>query len=364
MEADIAEVGNWLGSYLRTPKEEYKLRVLDDTQDFWEAFNQFESLRLTGEERARAVELEDLFSQTQALSTAVIALEDDIEVNLAEFVELRIKLDAILDDDIQVLTHQDLAEASPVAHQMESRTNILVLLLLLVGLACGTIVAVGITRGITGPVVKLVSANQGIARGDLSQRVDVRSKDEFGILGESFNEMIHQRQQAKETLRHAHDQLELQVEDRTANLVKTNKELQQTRDLALEATQAKSVFLANKSHELRTPLNAIIGYTEMLQEQVEEMDLAECAGDLSKVQEAGHHLLDLISDVLDLSRIEAGGMEINPETLNISELVNDVVAVIHPLVEDNANTLKVNWPRNVGSRWAGKPRCGRPCLTC
>ena len=126
--------------------------------------------------------MENLFSQTQALITEVIALEDDLDGKLAEFLELRTKLHAILDDEIQMLTHQDLAEATQIAYDMEDRTYTFVLVLLLVGLACGTFIAVGITRGITFPVSKLVSASRAIARGDLSQRANIQSKDEFGIL--------------------------------------------------------------------------------------------------------------------------------------------------------------------------------------
>ena len=216
MEANIAEVGTWLGNYLRTSREEYKERLYHDADDFWEEFNKFKSLRLTEEEKARAVELEVLFSQTQDLATEIIALEDDLQRNLVEFQDLRTELDAVLDDEILVLTHQDLAEATQVAHDMEARTNTIVLLLLLGALACGTLIAVAITRGITDPVNKLVSASRAIARGDLSQRVDVQTKDEFGILGQSFNEMIAQRQQA-------YEELEIRVRERTAELSQVNE---------------------------------------------------------------------------------------------------------------------------------------------
>ena len=160
--------------------------------------------------------MEVLFSQTQDLATEIIALEDDLQRNLVEFQDLRTELDAVLDDEILVLTHQDLAEATQVAHDMEARTNTIVLLLLLGALACGTLIAVAITRGITDPVNKLVSASRAIARGDLSQRVDVQTKDEFGILGQSFNEMIAQRQQA-------YEELEIRVRERTAELSQVNE---------------------------------------------------------------------------------------------------------------------------------------------
>ena len=200
MEAEIAEVGSWLGSYLRTPRDEYKLRVFDRIQDVRTGIKQFKNLRLTAEEQSWAIELEDLFSRTEALVTEVIALEGDLEANLAEFEDLREKLDAILAEEILVLAHQDLVEATQVAHDMEARTTILVISLLLGGLVFGSITAVAITKGITGPVGKLVSANRAIAKGNLSQRVDIQSKNEFGILGESFNEMITQRQQTQDEM--------------------------------------------------------------------------------------------------------------------------------------------------------------------
>ena len=244
MEADIAEVGTWLGSYLHTPKAEYKLRVFDNIQDVQAELIQFRSLRLTEEEQHSVEELEDLFSQTQALATEIIALEDDIAANLAQFVELREKLDAILDDEIQVLTHRDLTEATQVVHDMEARTITLVFLLLLVGLASGTLVAVAITRGITGPVGKLVSASRAIARGNLSQRVDIQADDEFGILAQAFNEMIAQRQQAQE-------ELEVRVQERTAELAKVNEVMDLVDEVARIVTSTLDIDEVNEKFALQ-----------------------------------------------------------------------------------------------------------------
>ncbi len=108
------------------------------------------------------------------------------------------------------------------------------------------------------------------------------------------------------------------------------------------ANSAKSQFLASMSHELRTPLNAIIGYSEMVQEVVEELGQPELASDLTKIRTAGRHLLALINDILDLSKIEAGKMELFLETFEIRTLVDEVVATARPLVEKNANRLVVD----------------------
>jgi GAF domain-containing protein/CheY-like chemotaxis protein len=115
------------------------------------------------------------------------------------------------------------------------------------------------------------------------------------------------------------------------------------------ADRHKSEFLANMSHELRTPLNAIIGYSEMLQEEAEEGGAESFVPDLQKIHGAGKHLLELINAVLDLSKIEAGKMELYLETFSVAEMVRDIAAVIQPLAEKNANRLDVRCPDDVGS---------------
>jgi signal transduction histidine kinase len=107
------------------------------------------------------------------------------------------------------------------------------------------------------------------------------------------------------------------------------------------ASQHKSAFLANMSHELRTPLNAIIGYSEMLQEDAADQGAEGMVGDLKKVNAAGRHLLSLINAVLDLSKIEAGRMDLHLEEFSVAELVQDIAAVVQPLAEKNSNRFDV-----------------------
>ena len=114
-----------------------------------------------------------------------------------------------------------------------------------------------------------------------------------------------------------------------------------------QANRAKSVFLANMSHELRTPLNAIMGYSEMLQEEAIEQKLNGFSDDLEKINGAGRHLLALINDILDLSKIEAGKMELFIESFDVSKMIDEVASTIQPMVEKNANTMHIKRANNL-----------------
>ena len=148
--------------------------------------------------------------------------------------------------------------------------------------------------------------------------------------------------EANRELRELNDRLEQLVRDRT-------RELAVALDQSVAANQAKSQFLANMSHELRTPLNAIIGYSELLLEDAQDGGRAEVITDLERIRSAGKHLLMIINDILDLSKIEAGQMQVYLEEVELPAVLEDVVNTIRPLVDKNQNQLSIDIAADLGT---------------
>ena len=166
-----------------------------------------------------------------------------------------------------------------------------------------------ISWSVVGPLGEIEARLSRIAEGDFTQRVDIANRDELGALAANVNRTCEQ-------LGQLYEQLEA-------------------------ASQHKSAFLANMSHELRTPLNAVIGYSEMLQEIAEDDGLDQLLPDLTKIRDAGRHLLNLINDILDLSKIEAGKMDLYLEEVDLAVLIEEVAAIVEPLAATGGNRFEI-----------------------
>ncbi|HYK89988.1 MAG TPA: response regulator [Acidobacteriota bacterium] len=199
-------------------------------------------------------------------------------------------------------------------------------------------VAWGFSRHLVRGLNQLKEGTALIGSGSYGRKIEIHRHDEVGDLARAFNDMSDRLSSAHAQLTHANEELE-----------RRHMELRAARDEAEAASRAKSQFLANMSHELRTPMNAIIGYSEMLSEEAEELGQEKFIPDLRRIYESGRHLLALINDILDLSKIEAGKMELYLESFQVSNMVHDVAATIQPLLEKNSNTLEVRCAPGVGS---------------
>ena len=212
--------------------------------------------------------------------------------------------------------------------------------LILIFLVLSAIAVYAFSRGITRPVKRLTWQAKRIADGYLDE-VPVESRDEIGQLGVSFNEMaqalkrnISEKERLLNELQELNHTLEERIRRRTAEVEAANLELR-------DATRHKSQFLANMSHELRTPLNAIIGFSEVLLDPELSVTEAERKQFLGDVLNSGKHLLNLINEILDLSKIEAGRMELQIESVMIQDIVDSVQSIMRPLATKKAIDLQV-----------------------
>ncbi|MEG4111073.1 MULTISPECIES: urea ABC transporter substrate-binding protein [unclassified Microcoleus] len=218
-----------------------------------------------------------------------------------------------------------------------SRTQHWLLAALGLSLIAGIVAFVSVSAIIRNLGLLRETAEQ-MASGDLTARSPVVSNDAIGVLSSTLNTMAQQISSLLNGL-----------EVRQRQLEERSRELEVAKNAAEAANRAKSTFLANMTHELRTPLNAIIGYSELLQEEALELGEEEFVMDLASINMAGKQLLTIISDILDISKIEAGKVTLFLETFEVWNLIEEVVTTVQPQLGKNGNTLMVNCDRNIGT---------------
>ena len=209
-----------------------------------------------------------------------------------------------------------------------------------------------VARRVAAPLKELSAAAAELEAGrhDSAALVPLlRRGDEVGDLGRAFTRMSDEIRKREQSLEAWNADLEKTVAARTSELKSAVEEAEEAREQAQEASKTKSAFLANMSHELRTPMNAIIGYSEMLLEESEDTGEKWMESDLKKILSSAKHLLQLINDILDLSKIEAGRMTVFLEPVDIAQTAKDVAATIEPLVAKNTNTFELKCLPDTGS---------------
>lgn len=225
-----------------------------------------------------------------------------------------------------VLNKIDVAELNNKVNHILHYT--LIFIVLISGMLSILLIAVAIylSRDITEPIKKLAAAARNMKAVKFKPHIDkelLSHNNEIGLLANSLIEMSDELNNYYHSLNAA-------------------------RQSALKASLAKSSFMASMSHELRTPLNAVIGYSEMLSEDLKDQGLLAHQADVDKINIAGRHLLSLINDVLDISKIEAGKMELFPTEIDVNQLLSDIAVIAKPLAETKHNQFIIESPMELG----------------
>ena len=193
---------------------------------------------------------------------------------------------------------------------------------------------------ITASIRQVTAGAEAIAAGDLDQEIAVSTHDETRQLADSFNHMSRSLKTTMGDLRQLTEELEERVQARTAELEAANVQIQEVNEQLQEASSHKSDFLARMSHDLRTPMNAIIGYTRILLRRSKDALDERQYQNLENIQMSADNLLALINDILDLSKIEAGRMDVNLEEVDVNQLVDDCARSVETLLKPGVSLVR------------------------
>ncbi|MCP4715030.1 MAG: HAMP domain-containing protein, partial [Deltaproteobacteria bacterium] len=253
------------------------------------------------------------------------------------------------DDKIgTVFVRYDLEEIRVRIKQSVGIVAVIIALALLVAL----LLAFFLQRIISEPILQLAHTTRSISQNkDFSARAEKKSSDEIGVLIDGFNDMLSEIQKRDNELELHREHLEEQVSKRTAELKRQQLDLEDALDrakqLAVEAdaaSHAKSEFLANMSHEIRTPLNAVLGFSDLLKKLVSD-DRQKSY--LDSIASSGKNLLTLINDILDLSKIEAGNLELQYEAVDIKAVIKEMQNTFAPRIDEKGLVFTVKWPAEI-----------------
>ena len=237
-----------------------------------------------------------------------------------------------------------------------SRLQTVVLGSIILALLFSAIAGWIVSRKIADPIVRLAAASEKVAKGDFTQNIETTYMDEIGALTESFSRMVVALRSFRDDLENANATLEFNVAQRTKDLEIRTQELAEALEKAKSADLLKSAFLATMSHELRTPLNSIIGFTGILQQQLAGPLNAEQLKQMGMIRNSARHLLSLINDVLDISKIEAGQLDVMRQSFDVRSSIETVLSTVAPMAGKKGLSLEVEISSNVGTIVSDKRR--------
>ena len=292
--------------------------------------------------QANAKTVEAYFQQVQQLlgSTKLSGLNPNQRQvfgrNLNNFVngQTALKLEKFSQDSAELASSfRDKADEAFRAYDRAEKLGTLILIgSLAISAAIAAMLAAYTSRAIARPLEATTLIAQRVTEeSNFDLQAPVTTSDEIGMLATSLNELIQR-------------------------VAEYTEDLHEAKVAAEAANRSKSAFLANMSHELRTPLNAIINYSEMLQEDAQDSGSEDFLPDLEKIQTAGKHLLDMISDILDISKIEAGHVTLYLENFDVATMIEEVMTTAQPLVEKKGNALALKTKGELGTMYADQPK--------
>ncbi|MGD1806298.1 ATP-binding protein [Dapis sp. BLCC M126] len=248
--------------------------------------------------------------------------------------EVAIKLEKLSQDSEQlaIVAHQRVEQGFEDYQKIEELGIKILIASLLLSIITAVIISIYTSKSIATPLKVITKvAEQVTEEANFELQLPVSTDDEIGELTVSLNELI-------------------------GKVAEYTDQLQEAKLKAEAANRSKSAFLATMSHELRTPLNAIIGYSDLLYEDAVEAGYEDFISDLERIKLAGTHLLEMISDILDISKIEAGQVTLYLESIEVNKLVQDVVSTAKNLTEKNRNKFKLVLGKNLGTMYADMPK--------
>jgi len=349
MEADIAEVAASLRIYLQTPENKYKKRIFDYAGMFEQDVEMFKNLRLTKEEKDSTTKLETVFNQTMSLTKDILVIDDYLQKNTSKHRDMRASIDELLGEEFEVFTHTDLYRAKEASRKIVGTAVIVTLILVLTGLLDVFVFSASITKSITKPITKLKDAMTEIGRGDFDTKIEIESNDEIGQLADAFNQMAEQRKQARQALQKAHDDLEVRVEKRTAELIRANEVLESEiaeREMAEEELEKSNKDLelairelsrSNKelqefayiaAHDLKTPLRGIGTLADWLSTDYADKFDEQGKEQVRMLVSRAKRMSALIDNIMQYSRLGHNDQE--KQQVDLNTVLSEVIVSIAP----------------------------------